>query len=182
MVYDPLLQYEQENHKHTKQIHKHSRIFRVFKFLSVYLFLTGTIFVTLMGFLNFSAYSAMVTNWVIPELMMSKQDDIEKALTNSNVEVSSNLTDVSDSLETITEKVALTDPDLVYSRFYDSSRLLSGISRSSSEAHFDITPYENRIIIPKLGKNIPLVDVQKRETVIKYSEMNDIFMTELKNE
>jgi hypothetical protein len=133
-----------------------------------------------MGFLNFSAYSAMVTNWVIPELMMSKQDDIEKALTNSNVEVSSNLTDVSDSLETITEKVALTDPDLVYSRFYDSSRLLSGISRSSSEAHFDITPYENRIIIPKLGKNIPLVDVQKRETVIKYSEMNDIFMTELK--
>ena len=133
-----------------------------------------------MGFLNFSAYSAMVTNWVNPDLMLSRQDDMERALTNSNVEVTSNIADTADSLQVITEKIARTDPDLVYSRFYDSSRLLSGLSRSSSDAHFDITPYENRIIIPKLGKNIPLVDVQKRETVVKYAEMNDIFMTELK--
>lgn len=122
----------------------------------------------------------MVTNWVNPDLMLSRQDDMERALTNSNVEVTSSIVDTADSLQVITEKVARTDPDLVYSRFYDSSRLLSGLSRSSSDAHFDITPYENRIIIPKLGKNIPLVDVQKRETVVKYSEMQDIFMNELK--
>jgi len=42
----------------------------------------------------------------------------------------------------------------------------------------DITPYENRIIIPKIWKNIPLVDIKNR-TVSWQSELNDIFMSEL---
>jgi hypothetical protein len=84
-----------------------------------------------------------------------------------------------DSLAAITEKVALTDPDIVYARSYGSDRLLSGISPSSSDATFDVTPYENRIIIPRLGKNIPLVDVE-HDAHTKFGEMQDVFMEELK--
>ena len=87
--------------------------------------------------------------------------------------------DSRDSLEAVTEKIVVTDPEIVYARSYESDRLLSGVPRTSLSANFAITPYENRIIIPKLGKNIPLVDVEHDSNAI-YTEMQDIFMEELK--
>lgn len=42
----------------------------------------------------------------------------------------------------------------------------------------EITPYENRIVIPKIGKNIPLVDITHTQ-VSGEDELNDIFMEEL---
>lgn len=73
MAHDPLLQYEQTHNNHASQIKTKSRIGRIFRFVSLYLVLTGGIFALLMGLLNFSAYSAMVTNWVNPELMLTRQ-------------------------------------------------------------------------------------------------------------
>lgn len=147
MIHDPLLQLE-----HTKPVHtKKSFMFRACKFLSLYLILTASIFAFLMGVLNFSAYSAMVTNWVNPDLMLTKQDSIKEALMDSNVIVhAADTIDAQVSLQTITNQIEATDPDLIYSRTYSSDRLLSGISRAPSEANFVITPYENRIVIPKL--------------------------------
>ncbi len=104
---------------------------------------------------------------------------MEQALMTTSIAVhASDITDTQTSLQTVTEQVSMTDPDITYSRSYGSDRLLSGISRSPS-ASFNITPYENRIIIPKLGKNIPLVDVDHNLNA-KYGEMQDIFMEELK--
>ena len=111
--------------------------------------------------------------------MMTRQDDMEQALMNSSIAVhASDMTDSQNSLQTVTEQISMTDPDIIYARSYKSDRLLSGISRSSS-ANFSVTPYENRIIIPKLGKNIPLVDVDHNVNA-KYGEMQNIFMEELK--
>jgi hypothetical protein len=42
-----------------------------------------------------------------------------------------------------------------------------------------VVPYENRIIIPKIGKNIPLVDVD-HDIGTSYTQMHEIFMEELK--
>lgn len=42
----------------------------------------------------------------------------------------------------------------------------------------DITPYDNRIIIPKIGKNIPLVDVQL-DAGFDFDHIENIFMKEL---
>lgn len=144
----------------------------------MYVFMTGTIFASFMGVLNFSAYSAIVTNWINPNHLITLQDNMEQALMNSNMNI--HAAELSDgrSLETITQQVALTDPEIIYSRSYGSDRLLSGISDSPT-ATFDIAPYENRIIIPKLGKNIPLLDVT-HDTKAKYSELHNIFMEELK--
>jgi hypothetical protein len=44
----------------------------------------------------------------------------------------------------------------------------------------EITPYENRVIIPKIGKNIPLIEVEKK-TVKNVKELEDVFMKELVN-
>ena len=133
-----------------------------------------------MWLLNFSAYSAMVTNWVNPDLMATRQGDIESALMSSSIAVhAADMGDLQDSIETITTKVAITDPDIVYARSYDSDRLLSGITPASADVTFSVTPYENRIIIPRLGKNIPLVDVE-HDADAKFGEMQDVFMEELK--
>ena len=133
-----------------------------------------------MGVLNFSAYSAVVTNWVNPDLLLSRRDDIESALSNSSIAVhASDTIDSTESLQVLSQKIATTDPDIVYARSYDAEHLLSGISSDGSEVSFDVTPYENRIIIPKLGKNIPLVDVEHDKNA-KYGEMQDVFMEELK--
>ena len=178
MIHDPLLQYEQVAHTHMPK--RSNIVYRGLKFVSLYFVLTGGIFALLMWLLNFSAYSAMVTNWVNPDLMATRQGDIESALMSSSIAVhAADMGDLQDSIETITTKVAITDPDIVYARSYDSDRLLSGITPASADVTFSVTPYENRIIIPRLGKNIPLVDVE-HDADAKFGEMQDVFMEELK--
>jgi len=44
----------------------------------------------------------------------------------------------------------------------------------------NITPYNNRIIIPKIAKNIPLLDIANK-SITTHNELNDIFMKELEN-
>ncbi len=179
MTHDPLLQYEQVDHTHTHIVRKRSKTYRVFKFSALYIIMTTCVFSVFMGVLNFSAYSAIVTNWVNPNHMMTVQDDMEQAIIGSSIAVhAADMTDSQNSLQTVTEQISMTDPEVIYSRSYKSDRLLSGISRSSA-ASFNVTPYENRIIIPKLGKNIPLVDVN-HDVNAKYGEMHNIFMEELK--
>ena len=158
MTHDPLLQYEQVDHTHTHIVRKRSKTYRVFKFSALYIIMTTCVFSVFMGVLNFSAYSAII---------------------GSSIAVhAADMTDSQNSLQTVTEQISMTDPEVIYSRSYKSDRLLSGISRSSA-ASFNVTPYENRIIIPKLGKNIPLVDVN-HDVNAKYGEMHNIFMEELK--
>jgi hypothetical protein len=70
MIHDPWLQYE---HTHIHTTKTHSWIYRMSKFLSIYLLLTGGIFVLLMGVMNFSAYSAVISNWVDPDALIREQ-------------------------------------------------------------------------------------------------------------
>jgi LPXTG-site transpeptidase (sortase) family protein len=52
--------------------------------------------------------------------------------------------------------------------------------KGAGELSYDveITPYDNRVIIPKLGKNIPLVNVENQK-VGNAKDWNKIFETEL---
>lgn len=176
MSHDPLLQYE---HTLKHQAHTHSWLHRTIKLISIYLLLTGGIFALLMGVMNFSAYSAVISNWVDPDALTREQQAIEQAIDSSSISVhATGSTD--DSLATLTKKVAATDPDMIYSHTYDETHLGASISSSPSDATFDVTPYENRIVIPKLGKNIPLIDVDHEVASIEFGKMQDIFMEELK--
>lgn len=58
--------------------------------------------------------------------------------------------------------------------------LVSKAKNQDVNLDITITPYENRIIIPKIGKNIPLLEVQE-EKVSGLGELNNIFMKELEN-
>ena len=132
-----------------------------------------------MGVMNFSAYSAVISNWVDPDALAREQWVIEQAIDSSSISIhATGSTD--DSLATLTKKVAATDPDMIYSHTYDATHLSAWISSSPSDATFDVTPYENRIVIPRLGKNIPLIDVDHEVASTEFGKMQDVFMEELK--
>jgi hypothetical protein len=153
------------------------------KFLVVYLLLSGTIFSILLGALNFGAYSARILDWIDPDKLMSLQEDLSSAISRSSIEVHADTTEQAkqllESREVITDRIADIAPALVYSRTYAPDNLLGNLSRESSSATFDVAPYENRIIIPRIGKNIPLVDVD-HDVGVSYTQMHEIFMEELK--
>ena len=180
---DPLYEYEQ------KLIHTFSRpslstmFLRGVKFLTVYLLLSGTIFSVLLGMLNFSAYSARILDWMDPDKLIALQDELMSAVARSSIDAHADTTeqsrDIVESREAVTERLADIAPGLIYNRTYTPDRLLSNIDTTTSRATFDVAPYENRIIIPRIGKNIPLVDVD-HDAWVSYSQMHEIFMEELK--
>ena len=70
------------------------------------------------------------------------------------------------------------DPKITNDTSYDPIRLSSSIDTSKKDVTFDIVPYDNRIIIPKIGKNIPLVDV-RLDSGFDFDHIENIFMEEL---
>lgn len=184
MYKDPLYEYEQELLR--KQIHKNSffgGIFRTIKVVFLYFFLSWTIFSVLMGALNFSAYSARILHWIDPSTLENIKNELQTVVAQSSMEVhasEANAEEQQDSATVLSEKIATIDPSMIYSRSYTAERLLGNISENWGTATFQVTPYENRIIIPKIGKNVPLLDVSHHQDEDP-EKLEDTFMEELKS-
>lgn len=178
MLHDPLLALEKKQ--------KHRNIFsslgRSLKFLTAYLILSGFIFGVLLSLLNFSAYSSRILNWINPDSLLSMRDQVAEILDSSSIQVHASeeaSIEQKEDLDTVTSKILVTDPNMVYARSYDMKGITKNIKDTPDRVSFSLTPYENRIIIPRIGKNIPLIDTQMQEGV-DFSTMQDIFMEELK--
>ncbi len=61
---------------------------------------------------------------------------------------------------------------------YAMKQLVAHMNKEEIDLSISLVPYENRIVIPKIGKNIPLIDVQQ-EKVEGKDELDDILMKEL---
>lgn len=151
------------------------------KFVMTYILLSGAIFTLMMAVMNMPAYSERISLWWNPNVYAESARSIDTILSTSDAQITTK-TNIEEEVENraiIEEKIAQKNPEMVYSRSYGAENLLSNIPLGSSEkATFDVTPLENRIIIPKLGKNIPLLDVNHDEGV-PFTEMHKIFMNEL---
>ncbi len=153
------------------------------KLVTVYFILSGTIFGVLMSVMNFSAYSARLTHWIQPEKIENIQESMQRALIKNTPRAYAGEIEQEEEIkrEVVEEKILIQDPDMVFDRSYNEKNLLSGLkTTSASKANFSLVPRENRIIIPRIGKNIPLLDVDMKPGV-RFDTMNKIFMKELKN-
>lgn len=63
---------------------------------------------------------------------------------------------------------------------YSIKKLVNETNKKRPKLDIEITPYENRIIIPKIAKNIPLLDI-KQKSVGWAKELENIFMKELED-
>lgn len=178
MLHDPLLALE----KKQKQKNIFSSLGKSLRFLTAYVLLSGLIFGILLSILNFSAYSSRILNWVNPDSLLTVRDQVAGILDSSSIQVhaseEANMEQKED-LDTITSKILATDPNMVYARSYNIKGLTKNIKNTSDRTSFSLTPYENRIIIPRIGKNVPLIDTQMQEGA-DFSTMHNVFMEELK--
>lgn len=142
---------------------KTNKLKEISKFVLSYITTSGAIFALLLVATNYSAYFQIAKSYINP-------NDASK---------------MSSSLET-----KIGDPDLMElnsatkaeetenKNYHSMTKLVYEANQENIGIDIDITPYENRIIIPKIGKNIPLVNVENKQ-VTNVKELEDVFMEEL---
>ena len=123
---------------------------------------------------NYSAYIEIARSYLNPELLEQNKNALMSSVNGSQL-LEETATGTVEK-ETTNQKVST-----VKNKTYHSmDKLLSGGYDASLNMQIDIVPYENRVVIPKIGKNIPLVDV-KNKTVQNVKELESVFMEELTN-
>ena len=160
-------------------------IISLIKNLFSYLFLTAWVFLILQFGANFPAYSQIIINYFDPTYSERTWQEITEVLKSSSIQVYADpavdtvyLEEKTDDLARVTEQIKEMDPKITNDTSYDPVRLSYGIDSSKKDVKFDIVPYDNRIIIPKIGKNIPLVDV-RLDSGFDLDHIENIFMEEL---
>lgn len=142
-----------------------------------FLLLTSILFVVLLLLSNWSAYSAFARAILAPEALEHEQHLLEGGLAHTEMTDRRTAQEAREErrkriLQQQIEKTEGNTPELGVSYFdQDISRVSLSVS---------IAPYEDRIIIPKIGKNIPLVNVEHHDADSS-NEWHKIFMKELEN-
>jgi len=143
-------------------------------FLFKYLATSSLIFAVLLVSTNYSAYIDITMSYF-------NKDQLNK---NSELLISS--VKASYIKEKIVQKKKIKmQKNVKHSNLYKRNthsikRLINNETNKNLKLNINITPYENRLIIPKIGKNVPLLDV-KNQQVWSSNELENIFMDELKD-
>lgn len=149
------------------------------QFLAYYTFISTIVFIVLLWSMNFSAYSKIAYNMVNPGNLKASSHEILTALDNSRIKVFADEDSMElrkDEEDSLQKK--LSEENLQLRDTYFSPKKLVPL-KSSVDLSVDVVPYENRIIIPKLWKNVPLVNVDSRRWTLDFANLENIFMDEL---
>jgi len=149
-----------------------------FVFLIKYLSTSLCIFWVLLAVSNYSAYSNIIYSFIYAEEMEKNEVSMMQSVSASEIDSKAWSKEVNTfaSLDQDIEEVKTEYTPSMHSLW----KLIAKTKEDSIDLWIDITPYENRIVIPKIGKNIPLVEITQ-QTVSWVDELNNIFMEELKN-
>ncbi|NVP17911.1 sortase [Candidatus Gracilibacteria bacterium] len=133
-------------------------------FLIKYLTTTSVIFGVLLVTTNYSAYTNIAKSYLMKE-------EVQKTSANliNSVEATKITEVVSQKIEEEKQEEKLS-----------INKYKKELDNKDINLNIEITPYTNRVIIPKIGKNIPLLDV-KNKNISGQNELNNIFMKELEN-
>ena len=129
------------------------------------------IFTILLITSNYSAYSNIVKSYVFPSELEKSKNNLLNSVQWWNIIIKQQWEKENKIEQTIKLKKRY------YSHIYN---MKNNQDKQDIELNIDITPYNNRIIIPKIWKNIPLLDI-KNKNIKWQKELNNIFMDELEN-
>ena len=136
-----------------------------------YTFTSLLIFAVLIVWTNYKAYLNIAKGMLMEETIQKESKWILNSVEASNIKEKVVTKKVKDDAAKKEEEKTISTSIKKYKKELDEKNISLNI---------EITPYENRIIIPKIGKNIPLVDVKNRKVDSEH-ELEDIFMKELEN-
>jgi sortase (surface protein transpeptidase) len=141
--------------------------------------LTSILFAFLLLVSNWSAYSTFARAVVAPEKLVETQKSIEGSLSQIQVLNSAPEETPSDTARQMRQQKII-KRQLAKKQVTTQEVGLSYFDQDISKVSLslEITPYEDRILIPKIGKNIPLVNVEHFDAT-NSEEWHKIFMREL---
>lgn len=159
----------QKNPAEEKNVSK--KIPATIKFVIKYIITTTSIFFWLMLIANYNAYYNVVYSYVFAWELQNKESQIISSLQSANIEKSTaDIKKIQDS----TKYTQKEDIEIQYKKNIADIKP----DNDNLSLDIDIAPFENRLIIPKIGKNIPLLDVQN-DTVSDVTELHNVFMKDL---
>ena len=161
----------------SKQLKKKHKWLRSLSGMVHFVFLTSILFILLLVISNWSAYSTFAGAYLAPERLINKQKTIEGSL--QKVETTDTVNE---------DEIKKTKIQRILKRRLSKSTVPTqtlGVTYFDQEVSnvtlsVNVTPYEDRIIIPKIGKNIPLINVEQHDAS-NSNEWHKIFMKELEN-
>lgn len=142
-----------------------------------YILTSVLIFSVLLISTNFSAYSNIIQSYVF------KDENKKESLLLLN---SANAGEIDKKeiiykktkAEKISEFKEKTQKVEVNKNNFSIKQIISEINKKDINLWINIVPYDNRIVIPRIGKNIPLIDI-KETTVESKDKLDNILMKEL---
>lgn len=150
-----------------KERKRRSRLMSSVIFMGKYVATSSSIFLVLLLSTNYSAYyniaKSYVMKWQVEETKQWLINSVQAANISGKKEIEEKVVDENQEVEALSVRK--------YKKELDAQDIKLDI---------DITTLENRIIIPKMGKNIPLLDIKNRN-ISWQNELEDIFMKELEN-
>jgi sortase A len=149
------------------------------QFLFYYLGISTIVFAILLTTTNWNSYSTVLSAYLNPQALTDSKNDIISVLDKSRVTVYADSTTDNEVKEeeqaSLKKKLAESNTIIREDRFSPKSLIPE---EAKMNVNLDIAPYDNRIIIPKIGKNIPLVDV-RLDAGFDFDHIENIFMQEL---
>ncbi len=139
-------------------------------FISKYILTSGLIFWILLISTNYSAYTSIAKSYIFKWELENKQQRLMSSVDASSIKEKY----IEDKIKKVNLEENIQDTELSIKRMKKEQ------DKESINLNIEITPYENRVIIPKIWKNIPLIEI-KNAKIEWQKELNDIFMKELEN-
>lgn len=149
------------------------------KFTLYYLSISTVVFFALLTATNWSSYSTLLSAYINPDGLKTSGNDILSTLDKSKITVYANEgvnMEMKQEEEDALKKKLTESNTVIREDRFSPKKLVTGAAKL--DINLDIAPYDNRIIIPKIGKNIPLVDVGLNSS-FDFDHIENIFMREL---
>ncbi len=138
-----------------------------------YIATSSLIFAVLLLTANYSAYINVARSYIYADELK-----IESTSLLNSVEASKITWTIKEKIQ-LKKKINNDNTKSVKSK-YSIKKLTLNSNKKKPQLDIEITPYENRLIIPKIAKNIPLLDI-KQKSVSSWKELENIFMKELED-
>ncbi len=138
-----------------------------------YALTTSLIFGVLLVSTNYSAYYNIAMSYINSEALENQSRGLISSVEAANIKEK-----IQD--EFVQQKTFIEDDKNAVKTKNSVKHLLDISEDNGVGMEIDIAPYQNRVIIPKIGKNIPLVEIKNR-VLEDDNDLNNIFMKELEN-
>ncbi len=160
-------------HSFIYKVNSEIKIIKTFISIIKYIATTVTIFAVLLLTANYSAYISVAKSYIFADQIKMEAKSLLSSLEASQI--------TENIKKDIRIKQNINSERLMsWNTRYSFKKLTLDTSKNKPSLDIQITPYENRLLIPQIGKNIPLISIGQ-QSVSWPQELENIFMKELED-